>query len=174
MAAAAHITSCPQAAALEALTHSFQALVLSLVSCSKIRLSVDAVAQFMVSLLASLPSSSAQDPRHTLNAILIDVIWTVDVGLEDSLPSTPSKAELAPEAKAAYDDDKRILASFVKALVVRESFSCILIFHTEIYLRPRCNQLCPTLSAGKISKWVYWVWLVCWTMRQVSKESRFV
>jgi hypothetical protein len=88
-------------------------------SSSKTCLTVDAVVQFLVSLLAALPSSSVQDPRNTLNAILIDVVWAVDVGLEDSLPSVSGKAELPPVVKAAYDNDRQMLASFANALVVR-------------------------------------------------------
>lgn len=118
----AYITSYPQAAALDALTQLLQTLVLSLVSSSRTRLSTDAVVHFMLSLLAALPSSSAQDPRNTLNAILIDVIWAVDVGLDDSLPSASSRAELPAGVKATYDSDRKILASFVKALVVRISY----------------------------------------------------
>ena len=116
---AVRIIDYPQPVALDALTQSLQALVLSLTSSSKTRLTVDTVMQFLVSLLAALPSSSDQDPHNTLNAILIDVIWAVDVGLEDSLPSVANKAELPPEVKAAYDNDRQTLATFVNALVVR-------------------------------------------------------
>jgi len=116
---AVHINDHPQPAALDALTQSLQALVLSLTSSSKTRLTVDAVMRFLASLLATLPSSSDQDPHNTLNAILIDVIWAVDVGLEDSLPSVANKAELSPEVKTAYDNDRQTLATFVNALVVR-------------------------------------------------------
>lgn len=91
----------------------------------------------MVSLLAALPSSSAQDPRTTLNAILIDVIWTVDVGLDDSLPSVSSKTELPADVKATYDNDRRLLASLVKALVVRQT-----------YKKPQVFKLKHSLSLG--------------------------
>ena len=117
--AASYIASYPQAGALDALTATFQSLVLSIASASSARLSVETLVEFVISLLAASPSSSAQDPRTTVNAILIDVVWTTDTGLDDSLPSAVPKASLPPEVKARYDADKKALASLVNSLVVR-------------------------------------------------------
>lgn len=111
--------------------------------------------QFLVSLLAALPSSSVQDPRNTLNAILIDVIWAIDVGLEDSLPSVSGKADLPPEVKTAYDNDRQMLASFVNTLVVR--LLSIPIFLTQRSNRfNRRDQSSLLKCADKASKLVSW------------------
>lgn len=123
---AAHLSSYPQVDAVDAVTQTLQTLVLSLVSSAKVHLTPAALARFVVSLSASLPSSSAQDPRPTFNAILLDVIWTVDVGLEDALPSHEKKIDLPVDVRETFDADKQTLAAFVKELVVSTSMHRII------------------------------------------------
>ncbi|KAF8312836.1 hypothetical protein DL93DRAFT_2098082 [Clavulina sp. PMI_390] len=117
--AVAHLSAYPEPAALDALTELLQSIVLSLISSTSPTLTIDAVVKFFVSLLSALPSSSAQDPRNTLNGILVDVIWILDVGLDDSLPPTGSGADISVEVRARVDANRRVLASLVRELVAQ-------------------------------------------------------
>ena len=123
--AVAHITNYSEPSARDALGVQIQCLILSLLSTSKSQLSTEDVVEFVVSILDGLPSSSSNptsthtsQTRAAFDTSLIDMIWTVDSGLEDGLPSGGYKFETSAPLKEAYERDRRKLGAFVHLLVV--------------------------------------------------------
>ena len=70
-------------------------------------------------LVQSAPSSSGQTLRSDIICIIVDVIWTVDAGLEDA--RLASKSLFSTEVdKAKVEGDRRRLADLVTGLLVSE------------------------------------------------------
>lgn len=90
-------------------------------------ISVGSLVEFIQSLLQAAPSSSAQDPRVVLADILVDIVWLLDVNLEDAISDVvkalkaenPIGVASLTLQKATLESDKKILGDFVKTLVVR-------------------------------------------------------
>ncbi|KAI6105439.1 transcription factor/nuclear export subunit protein 2-domain-containing protein [Pisolithus sp. B1] len=117
-----------------ALNSAYQKLLFSVLKTwsSKPALTPHTVANFVQSVLLSLPSSSAQGGRSTNDAygeMFVDLIWSIDAHLDElladskAIPATPDPPPAGPESKdvpgasqtkQALEQDKEILTDIVR------------------------------------------------------------
>lgn len=180
----AHITNYSEPMAQDALAVLIQSLILACLSTSGSRLVVQDVVDFVVSMLGALPSSSVNPAssqssqiKEVFEASLIDMIWTIDAGLEDALPSGAFKGESSTTLKESYERDRRLLGEFTRNLTVGISVrSC----HEKgrelsIHLsKPLSNVLCCRQSVvASASTVAYWASQDYWKTQQPLKDASF-
>ncbi len=114
-----HITNFPHTNAIHAFTTILTTLIQSIFEYSPNHIPVDSLVSRISELVQSAPSSSGQTLRSDIICIIVDVIWTVDAGLEDV--RLASKSLFSTEVdKAKVEGDRRRLADLVIGLLVSE------------------------------------------------------
>ncbi|KDQ14762.1 hypothetical protein BOTBODRAFT_32521 [Botryobasidium botryosum FD-172 SS1] len=123
-----HVANLSVQSSATVLYDALHTLVRAMLPSSRNRLTPAELAPFVQSLLQGTPSSSSAQasPQPTFVDILLDVVWTLDAGIEErsvdagalcKAEDDKAKVAAAHAAKASADSDKASIAEFLKHLL---------------------------------------------------------